>query len=307
MSTTSTIHEHAVEVDTLLEETYRQAFVVGADIQHEEDNIRRIAGQTYDWRVTKQWSGTFEDAVAFSAFTSDWQAKGHAEAIAKRDELIAKRVELRKTIAECNADWRAHGCWSRFYLVCNSNGHIHSSKDCSTCYDSTQYLWLTNLSGLTEEDAVQAEGEILCTICFPSAPVSWTNGISRRDKEAKAQREAEKAERQRKKAEKSLSLDGEVVKISVSSDEQVKRSHGRWKEFKTLRSAELWLVEAYAYAGAQVLPEDKQWWFYAPDAYSEANLLYIVDLYAQKTNTSADEVIANATKKAGKKVKQAGY
>lgn len=307
MSTTTSIHEHAVEVDTLLSKTYLELFRVGADIEHEEDNIRRIAGQTYDWRRTKVWSGTFDEAVAFTDFTSDWARNGHANAIAKRDVLIAERVKLQDTITKCNGDWYAHGCWSRFYLVTNSNGHIHSSVNCSTCYDTTQYAWLTSLSGLTEEDAVKAEGEVLCSVCFPSAPVSWTNGISRRDAEAKAQREAEKAERQRKKAEKSLSLDGDVVKITVSADEQVKRSHGRWKEFKTLRSAELWLVEAYAYNLALAIPEDKRWGFYAPDAYSEANVEYIVDLYAQKTGTSTDEVIANAIKKAGKKVKEANY
>lgn len=306
MSTITNIHEHAVKVDTLLNETYFELFIVGIDIQHGEDNIRRIVGQTYDWR-TSEWSGAFEDAITFSDFVSEWQAKNHADAIVKRDELIAKRVKLRSTIAECHADWHANGCWSRFYLVCNSNGHIHSSKDCSTCYDDTQYLWLTNLSGLTEEDAVQAEGEVLCTICYPSAPVSWTNGISRRDKEAKAQREAEKAERQRKKAEKSLSLNGDVVGISITEEEKEGKSFSRWKEFKTLRSAELWLVDAYAYLIVNALPKENRWGFSPPDAYSEANLLYIVDLYAQKTNTSADEVIANATKKAGKKVKQAGY
>jgi hypothetical protein len=307
MSTTTSIHEHAVEVDTRLSDAYLQLFGVGSDIKHEEDNIRRIAGQTYDWRITKEWSGTFAEAVAFSDFASEWQAKGHDEAILKRYALLDKRTELQKTITECNADWYANGCWSRFYLVCNSNGHIHSSVNCSTCYDTTQYAWLTNLSGLTEADAVEAEGEILCTICFPSAPVSWTNGISRRDKEAKAQREAEKAERQRKKAEKSLSLDGEIVKITVSEEEKVKRCHGRWKEFKTLRSAELWLVEAYAYNLALVIPEDKRWGFYAPEGYSEANVLYVVDLYAQKTGTSTDDVIANAIKKAGKKVKEGNY
>jgi hypothetical protein len=305
MSTKTSIHEHAVEVDTLLSATYLELFGIGSDIQREEDNIRRIAGQTYDWLRTKEWSGTFAEAVAFSDFGSNWQAIGHEKAILKRYELIAKRTELQKTITECNADWYANGCWSRFYLVCNSNGHIHSSVNCSTCYEDTRYAWLTNLSGLTEADAVEAEGEVLCSVCFPSAPVAWTSGISRRDKEAKAQREAEKAERQRKKAEKSLSLNGDVVSISVSADEQVKRSHGRWKEFKTLRSAELWLVEAYAYNLALAIPEDRRWGFYAPDAYSEANVLYVVDLYAQKTGISTDDVIANAIKKAGKKVKEA--
>jgi hypothetical protein len=304
MSTTTSIHEHAVEVDTLLSDTYLQLFGIGSDIEREEDNIRRIAGQTYNWRRTKEWSGTFDEAVAFSDFTSDWARNGHANAIAKRDVLIAERVKLQDTITKCNADWYANGCWSRFYLVCNSNGHIHSSVNCSTCYDTTQYSWLTSLSGLTEEDAVKAEGEVLCSVCFPSAPVAWTNGISRRDKEAKAQRDAEKAERQRKKAEKSLSLDGEVVTIRTEG-----KSYYNRKEFKTLRSAELWLVEAYAYNFVEALKVTgtTTYWVSAPDAYSEENVLYVVDLYAQKTGISTDDVIANAIKKATKKVKEAKY
>lgn len=304
MSTITSIHEHAVEVDTLLNATYLELFGVGSDIKHEEDNIRRIAKQTYTWRTTKEWSGTFAEAVAFSDFTSEWQSKGHADAIAKRDELIAKRTELQKTITKCNADWYANGCWSRFYFVCNSNGHIHSSVNCSTCYEDTRYAWLTNLSGLTEEDAVKAEGEVLCSVCFPSAPVAWTSGTSRRDKEAKAQREAEKAERQRKKAEKSLSLDGEVVTIRTEG-----KSYYNRKEFKTLRSAELWLVEAYAYNFVEALKVTgtTTYWASAPDAYSEENVLYVVDLYSQKTGISTDEVIANALKKATKKVKEARY
>lgn len=66
--------------------------------------------------------------------------------------------------------------WSRFFLVVNNNGHIHSSQYCSTCYDTTHFNWLPALSGLTEADAVEAHGAILCTVCFPSAPVEWTNG-----------------------------------------------------------------------------------------------------------------------------------
>jgi hypothetical protein len=66
--------------------------------------------------------------------------------------------------------------WSRFFLVTSSNGHIHSSMNCSTCRIRTQFAWLPTLSGLTEKDAVEAHGPLLCSVCYPSAPVEWTVG-----------------------------------------------------------------------------------------------------------------------------------
>lgn len=70
----------------------------------------------------------------------------------------------------------AYTGWSRFFLVVG--GHIHSSMSCSTCnngQDPTDFGWLPQLSGLSEADAVHAHGAVLCTVCFPSAPVEWTN------------------------------------------------------------------------------------------------------------------------------------
>jgi hypothetical protein len=147
---------------------------------------------------------------------------------------------------------------------------------------------------------VQAEGEVLCTICFPSAPVSWTNGISRRDKEAKAKREAEKAERQRIKAEKSLSINGDVVEIRTEGKSY--RSH---KEFKTLRSAELWLVEAYAHVLVESWKVNgtTSCWASAPDAFSPENHALVLDLYLQKTGKAFDDVVPTFLKKAEKKAR----
>jgi hypothetical protein len=67
--------------------------------------------------------------------------------------------------------------WTRFFLV--PGGHIHSSMDCSTCNKMgkpTEFAWLPDLSGLTEADAVAVHGPWLCTVCYPSAPVEYTNG-----------------------------------------------------------------------------------------------------------------------------------
>lgn len=306
MSTITSIHEHAVEVDTRLATTYKHLSDIDYSIQREEDSIRRIVGQIWDWR-NHVWNGSFAEAVAVTEFNSEWKAKGHAESIVKRDALIVVRDSLHVIIDECNADWRANGRWSRFYLVNNSNGHIHSSVSCSTCFHDTNFSWLTDLSGLDEVDAVQAEGEVLCTICYPSAPVAWTNGISRRDKEAKAEREAVKAERQRIKAEKSLSINGDVVEIRTDPKEG-SRYYGH-KEFKTLRSAELWLVEAYAH----VLVESwkakgtTNCWVSAPDAFSPENHALVLDLYLKKTGKAFDDVVPAFLKKAEKKARANCY
>ena len=58
------------------------------------------------------------------------------------------------------------------------DGHIHSSMQCSTCNkngNATEFNWLPELSGLDESDAVEAHGAVLCTVCFPTAPVEYTN------------------------------------------------------------------------------------------------------------------------------------
>ena len=100
-----------------------------------------------------------------------------AETARKR---IARIADLRATIADLHAqevpleaEWQRER-WSRFFLVVSSDGHIHSSMNCSTCHPHTRYAWLPDLSGLTEADAVEAHGTRLCSICYPSAPVEWT-------------------------------------------------------------------------------------------------------------------------------------
>ncbi|MHD0294481.1 hypothetical protein [Rhodococcus qingshengii] len=68
--------------------------------------------------------------------------------------------------------------WSRFYLV--QGGHIHASRSCHTLHITTRLGWLPNLSGDTEEAAVTEHGPLLCTHCFPSAPVEWTIGPTKK-------------------------------------------------------------------------------------------------------------------------------
>lgn len=66
--------------------------------------------------------------------------------------------------------------WSRFFLVTSSAGHVHSSTGCHTCRATTTYGWMPELSGQSEAEAVAKLGAVLCSACFPSAPVEHQGG-----------------------------------------------------------------------------------------------------------------------------------
>ena len=106
------------------------------------------------------------------------------------------------------------GRWNRYFLVKNSNGHVHRGTSCSTCFPDTQYGWLVNLADCDEDAMIEEWGELACTVCFPSAPTNpLYNRPSRRDREAQEARAAEKAARDAAKAAKGIvDLDGSPLK-----------------------------------------------------------------------------------------------
>jgi hypothetical protein len=113
------------------------------------------------------------------------------------DKITKVNSEIRELDAIYNQD-----PWTRAFLVINSNGHVHSSLDCSTCFSTTRYNWLVQYSNDDENTIVEDAGQDACTVCYPSAPAEVLNRPSRivtADKiakaEAKAERDAKKAER----------------------------------------------------------------------------------------------------------------
>jgi hypothetical protein len=144
-----------------------------------------------------------------------------AKAAANRDALrVTFAVEMDK-LRELNGKYTG---WERYYLVTNAGGHVHSSTGCSTCRSSTQFMWLTELSGTEEEDLVELAGERACTVCFPDAPVDVTKRASRlkydvEAREAKAVRDAEKATKAADKMAKALLPDGSELKVKVQYGE----------------------------------------------------------------------------------------
>lgn len=95
--------------------------------------------------------------------------------IAKAQAAVADAADAAEPLAQAARDLDAelYTGWRRFYLV----EHIHSSRSCSSFRLTTRVGWLPKVSGLTEAEAVAEYGAILCTICFPSAPVEFTRGV----------------------------------------------------------------------------------------------------------------------------------
>lgn len=93
----------------------------------------------------------------------------------KLDAALAEAEAIRPTVDAARAaaiklDAELYTGWQRFYLVI----HLHGSQDCSSFKPTTRIGWRPELSGLTEEEAVELAGEALCSKCFPSAPVALT-------------------------------------------------------------------------------------------------------------------------------------
>lgn len=114
--------------------------------------------------------------------------KVEAEAIKAGDDTKAAKFgalveEYSDSYNEKNAErfpyareYATRGRWTRAYLVVtNGTGHVHSSTRCTTCYATTSFCWLTDLSGMDETEIVDLAGERACTVCYPTAPVEVRN------------------------------------------------------------------------------------------------------------------------------------
>lgn len=232
-----------------------------AELESEVAAVMRPAGEVF-WRARKLLR--VEESYGSRSprpqrLVEMLQEDGSSSARGMLAELAAledKAAPLRAETDELEELWWTER-WSRFFLVVSSaDGHIHDRRSCSTCRFDTVFSWLPELSGLSEADAVEAYGAILCTVCFPSAPVEWTGGESKASIEAREERERAKAEREAKKDAKRL--------VPGSDDGIVVTKYGRSERLKTVAAAKSFLTDGYEnfygpgpWDGERYLPEDR--------------------------------------------------
>jgi hypothetical protein len=132
-------------------------------------------------RSRREWPTDDDTAVA------ELQARLRAGTImaydvARAERTLAAVTELdaaiktnRAEFAHLEAEYERRP-WRRYIGV--MGGHIHSGYRCvgGTIRPTTQITWQPLLSGKDVATAVAELGPLLCTHCFPDAPVEWQAG-----------------------------------------------------------------------------------------------------------------------------------
>jgi len=287
-------HESAAEIDSQLAALYTERNQQADAIVHQGHRVHSIAGDSREGR-SRSWKMSFADAKA--------AAKERAMPWDKLDEILASIAAANARVLEILAEQKpldeifVEHRWSRFFLVTSSDGHVHSSLGCSTCYPQTTYAWLPGLSGLTMAEAVEAHGEILCSVCFPDAPAAWTEGVSKATLAERSERDAAKAERAAKKLAKALMPDGSTLRIKIPDG---KDRHRGW-DFDTLYSARIWLTDAASWNRTYPRTYDSGEVVEAHPSYPTEVILQVAEAVAAKTGVPADEILVTHAKKAAKR------
>jgi hypothetical protein len=200
-----------VEIDTALANLYNEKF----DLEMKIDSYRRSI-EVYAER--------------------EYYASAKSKAEAKVRELVLEVGEVLKKKRVLEDKYTG---WSRAFLVSNTNGHIHSSMDCATCFDTTRYVWLTDLSGQDRLEIAGLAGEKACSVCYPDAPSEYFARKCQLEDPAVVKAREERAEAKAVREAKRLAVgvfnpDGSAVKVRSSYG-------GRYlDELKTERTARIW-------------------------------------------------------------------
>jgi hypothetical protein len=181
------------EIDTELAELFNRHYAAEDRLASFNHSILQTAGAEFYYRGRRRVTDLrLDEAIErletelakhddddygygrLSAPCSGSSSTGNARrALEGRLEKIAELERLDAEIAELEELYTG---WSRFFLVTSSPGHVHRSTHCSTCRPTTRFGWLPELSGKSDEVAVDELGPTLCTVCYPDAPVEWTEG-----------------------------------------------------------------------------------------------------------------------------------
>lgn len=155
-------------------------------------------------------------------FYGEWEFKQASKAAVSAEENLPQLTERYEAAqaaeAPYEAEWNRRGGWTRAYLVISSGsqGHVHSTMACGTCFPTTQFHWMTELSGESEQEIVDQAGERACTVCYASAPVELrldrpTQLFSADEKRRQAERTARQSAKAAKDAQAVLAENGTVL------------------------------------------------------------------------------------------------
>ena len=245
----------------------------------------------------------------------------------RRASLVACEEKIDKLLdqtAPYEAEYARRGGWSRYYRVETSGqGHVHSSRDCFSCYPTTQYSWLPSLSGKGQDEAVDDYGSEMCSHCFPgvlSHPSYQSRG--RIAEEVIARRAAEEAQRTAARNAKGITTpDGSPLVVGsgrfpdrINSEVTAERTLvERLTDLKQRYSAEKIDADVAAHAARIAADGPNSTWRPADEYRSlqeEKRAEHLEDVrklseaLAAKRGQSADEVLSSVETKVANRIKR---
>lgn len=245
-----------VELDQAAQgEVVARAFIAVRKAIHGEPTERR---EGYGWarHTVTEWPSTAEEAEAAARAadpaTESKARYGYGDTIgallATLDAARALYEEMGAAFTECDAEFVRRGGWTRYWIVANDGGHVHTTTACRTCYATTRFGWPTQLSGADGAGVVEAAGPLTCLVCFPDErediladrPVRFDAFETTEQRDERLRREAELAKRNAAKIAKGVTPDGKPLVVEMPTRP---RHYGRTLEIKTERAAELRAVD----------------------------------------------------------------
>lgn len=182
----------AKTVDSKLAELYFQEAKIGAQIADYSRLLKKYVGSSQH----ATWANAQDDAR-------------------KAYSIIVDRI------ADMEAVFVAAGGWTRFFAVIG--GHLHKDRNCSSCFPTTQFAWMSEFSAQDAEGVVDMAGEFACTVCFPDAPVNKKSMLPMHvaEREAAAERKAEREAKATKAADDKIVVGREVYKTLRAAENRI--------------------------------------------------------------------------------------
>jgi hypothetical protein len=251
------------------------------------------------------YAQTFLEAYKIQSTSTPIEVDTLAAALDKEELELERQLDrVRAARQRCEDVFEDRGGWSRAYLVNNAGGHVHSSTRCSTCFTTTEFMWLTDFSGKSEAELVEAAGERICTTCFPSAPVETRNrpSIFKSDEDVeREERATERAEKAAVKAAKGITNpDGTELVVGAG---YAKERPSTERAARTLMGQCIADILNYRSTGEGDgintaadggHPDELQW---------KSDIQTLLAAIAAKSGENADEIYAASLKKAKGRVK----
>ena len=307
-----------LQIDTRLSDLYDQFATAARRKTWESESLHEAAGDKLTssrWAKTKVWAMTDDEAAekvaAIATTDQTWRGSQAKGALTKYEDAAEQVDIILAEISALNAEYRRRP-WTRAFLVQASNGHVHSSMDCSTCYPTTQYAWMVSYAAKDESEIIEAAGEKACTICYPNAPVDVLKRPTKMfgpeqiaANAAREERAAAKVARDAKKIANGLTADGSEFVVEyvehnapgwgprdakgIQVHEYKDRVKREW--FKTEKAAVMWVVQYMS-------------WDHGMDSDMGAGYQQVIEAVAAKHGKTTTEVQAEIAAKVAAKRKR---